>query len=218
MQPETFGFDKWSTRRAAVRMGSGLWVAGFVVAGAAAWQMHHASSARAEATQTETSARIPATPGARCEVATKDGQDTDVAENASVIHAPESEGAMVMPEGIIRRIRDVRVVVRPPRRDGFERDFWRNLLLAEAALVQLRHPRPNAASEKRLVVDRAGGACPKDADCLEQTTLARTIRSNEYVHLAEVDVDIFERLEVLHRDGRQVFGSVARLGAGVAGW
>jgi hypothetical protein len=101
MQPETVGFDKWSTRRAALRMGFGLWVAGFVVAGAAAWQMHHASSARDEATQTETSARIRATPGARCEVATKDGQATDVAENASVIHAPESEGAMVMPEDTI---------------------------------------------------------------------------------------------------------------------
>ena len=101
MQPVTLGFDRWSTRRAALLLGLGLWVAGLAVAGAAASQMHRASSVHNEARQTETSAQIPATPGARCEVVAKEGQDTHVAENAFVIHAAESKGAMGMPEDMV---------------------------------------------------------------------------------------------------------------------
>jgi hypothetical protein len=101
MQPETFGFDRCLTRRAGLLMGLGLWVAGFVVAGAAAWHMQRASSVLEEARQTETSTRILATPGGRCEVVATDGQDTHVAENASMIPAPESQGAMGMPEDTV---------------------------------------------------------------------------------------------------------------------
>ena len=101
MQPETFGFDQCSMRRAGLLMGLGLWVSGFIVAGAAAWQMQRSSSVLDEARQTETCAQIPATSRVRCEVVTNDGQDTQMAENASVADAPESNGEMGMPEDTI---------------------------------------------------------------------------------------------------------------------
>jgi hypothetical protein len=59
MQPETPGFDRWSTRREALLMGLALWAAGSALAGAAAWQMHRASSAVDRAHQTETVAPTP---------------------------------------------------------------------------------------------------------------------------------------------------------------
>ena len=34
-------FEKWLPRRAALQVALGIWVAGFVVAGATAWRMHH---------------------------------------------------------------------------------------------------------------------------------------------------------------------------------
>ena len=39
MQLESF--EKWLPRRAALQLALGIWVAGFVVAGATAWRMHH---------------------------------------------------------------------------------------------------------------------------------------------------------------------------------
>ncbi len=34
-------FERWLPRPAALRLALGIWVAGFVVAGATAWRMHH---------------------------------------------------------------------------------------------------------------------------------------------------------------------------------
>jgi len=34
-------FEQWLPRRAALQIALGIWAAGFVVAGATAWRMHH---------------------------------------------------------------------------------------------------------------------------------------------------------------------------------
>ena len=36
-------FEKWLPRRATLEIALGIWVAGFVVAGATSWRMHHST-------------------------------------------------------------------------------------------------------------------------------------------------------------------------------
>jgi hypothetical protein len=45
-------FEKWLPRRATLEIALGIWVAGFVVAGATSWRMHHPTGGTYEAAGT----------------------------------------------------------------------------------------------------------------------------------------------------------------------
>lgn len=64
MQSEALGFGEWPNRHTAWLTGIGFWVAGFAVAGAASWQMHHAPS--------QTQATLPETAAPTCDTTATD--------------------------------------------------------------------------------------------------------------------------------------------------
>ena len=45
-------FEQWLPRRAALQVALGIWTAGFVVAGATAWRMHHPAGGTYDTTGT----------------------------------------------------------------------------------------------------------------------------------------------------------------------
>jgi hypothetical protein len=45
-------FEQWLPRRAALQIALGIWAAGFVVAGATAWRMHHPTGGAYDTTGT----------------------------------------------------------------------------------------------------------------------------------------------------------------------
>ena len=91
MRSETqLGFEEWLPRRAALLTALGMWVAGFVLAGASAWRIQDQSRWTDEANQSATSPA--ATPNTSCDNPTSD-MAADTAE-------PQG-GAVFMPGDVV---------------------------------------------------------------------------------------------------------------------
>jgi hypothetical protein len=82
-------FEQWLPRRAALQAGLWIWVAGFAVAGATAWRMHHQTAGTAQTNGI--AADIAATP-------------IDVAADTA-----EPEGAVFMPVDVVVGLRRPRI-------------------------------------------------------------------------------------------------------------
>jgi hypothetical protein len=84
-------FEKWLPPRGTLQVALGIWLAGFVVAGATAWRMHH-QTARTQETKA-TAAEVAATP-------------TDVASDTA-----ESQNTVFMPIDVVRGLRTPKIGV-----------------------------------------------------------------------------------------------------------
>lgn len=82
-------FEQWLPRRAAMQAGLWIWVAGFAVAGATAWRMHHQTAGMA------------ATNGIAAEIA---ATPTEAAADTA-----EPEGTVFMPVDVVVGLRTPRI-------------------------------------------------------------------------------------------------------------
>jgi hypothetical protein len=88
-QPDLF--EKWLPRRSALQAAFGIWAAGFAVAGATAWCMHHQTASTDETKGT--AVEVAATP-------------TEISSGN-----PASEGAVQMPIDVIVGLRKPKIGV-----------------------------------------------------------------------------------------------------------
>ena len=81
-------FEDWLPRPAALKLAFALWVAGFVVAGAATWRMHHSGPAPIETSTAATTGEMTQAPES-----SQSGAVEVIPEDVVIGHRAASTGA-----------------------------------------------------------------------------------------------------------------------------
>lgn len=124
---------------------------------------------------------------------------------------------------VVNRVGDVDAVAAAVRTVDLDLDRLRDAGPGKRTLVDLGHAGPDAATKECLIVDTTTGGGTDQAESLEQVALARAVRADQDVDLAQLDRDLLERLEILNRHrthartpGRSGVRMSAALGVGFA--